>query len=222
MPLLKLLILAATALILHTAAAQDGAITVRFIGNCGLHFTDGERSLYTDFPYKSGAHKYMTYPAAELDSIGPNSIFLFTHRHSDHYSRKLLRRALKRYGGQAFDNWNTKKLARLDDPASGFHVQAIRTTHLFTLKHYSYVITWHGKRIYISGDTGSYTELAKLDSIDHAFMNPWLLMNAQNDGVKLPVKDYAIYHLYPTQELPAEVPDWLVFLKEQGWERVLK
>lgn len=52
-----------------TVFAQTNEITIRFIGNCGMYFTDGTTNFYVDFPYKSGAHNYMEYDSSELDNI---------------------------------------------------------------------------------------------------------------------------------------------------------
>lgn len=65
--------------------SQSNEIKIKFLGNCGLHLTDGNLN-YMDFPYKSGAYGYMEYDKAQLDSIKENSIFIFTHKHADHYS----------------------------------------------------------------------------------------------------------------------------------------
>jgi L-ascorbate metabolism protein UlaG (beta-lactamase superfamily) len=135
------------------ATAQDKAITIRFIGNCGLYLTDGSLDVYTDFPYKSGAFGYMKYPASELDSIRPNATHLFTHRHPDHYQKKLV----KLLSGTEYGPWKVAKKRKADlslpqYAAADFSVEAFKTKHRFAHHHYSYLITWHGKRIYINGD----------------------------------------------------------------------
>lgn len=56
--------------------SQTKDIQIEFIGNCGLHMTDGITNFYIDFPYKSGAHGYMEFDESELDSIKENSIFI--------------------------------------------------------------------------------------------------------------------------------------------------
>lgn len=66
---------------LNLSFGQDQNIKIEFIGNCGLHFSDGTNDLFIDFPYRSGAFGYRTYVDSELDSITPGAIFLFTHRH---------------------------------------------------------------------------------------------------------------------------------------------
>ncbi|SFT42017.1 hypothetical protein SAMN05216474_0461 [Lishizhenia tianjinensis] len=201
-----------------TMKAQDTTITAKFIGNCGLYLTDGHSHLYIDFPYKSGAHKYMEYDAGELDSIQENAIFLFTHHHSDHYSRKLMRKTKQAKGGKVFGNWNAGELDSLKET---FTIEAIKTSHRFSMKHYSYVVTWHGKRFYFSGDTASTKEVSTLENIDWAFINPWLFMKLQRERIKIDTDFYALYHFYPTQVLPEEKPDNVFFLMNQGEQLIL-
>lgn len=195
--------------------SQSGEIKVKFIGNCGMYLSDGSMNLYIDFPYKSGAHKYMEYDDSELQEIKQNATFLFTHRHKDHYSKKLVRKMKKDFGGKVYGNWNNKKLDEMNNTANDFSIQSFKTSHMFTLKHYSYVITWHGKRIYLSGDTGDLEEVTKLENLDWAFINPWLLMNAQKEEKRIDAKMFGVYHLYPFQKLPEKYPDNILFMKKQ-------
>ena len=195
--------------------SQTNEIKVRFIGNCGLYITDGNSNIYVDFPYKSGAHKYMEYGQSELDNIKDNPIFLFTHRHSDHYSKNLLKKVIKKFKGKVYGNWNISDLKELNSSIDDFSIKAIKTSHRFTFKHFSYVIVWHSKKILISGDTGDIEKLSKVKNIDWAFTNPWLFMN-QNKEVKLDTKMYAMYHLYPNQNINGEIPENLIILKNQN------
>lgn len=64
--------------------SQTKEISIRFIGNCGLHLSDGVTNIYTDFPYKSGAHDFMEYDGAELYSLKEKVYFIFTHKLSKH------------------------------------------------------------------------------------------------------------------------------------------
>ena len=80
--------------------AQSNEIKIRYIGNCGLYITDGVNHIYTDFPYKSGTHNYIEYDDSEIDSLKENSFYIFTHKHSDHYSKKLLEKVLKMKNGK--------------------------------------------------------------------------------------------------------------------------
>lgn len=202
--------------ILNVTYSQSGEIKIKFIGNCGLHLTDGSFNIYMDFPYKSGAHRYMQYDSVELDSIKNNSIFIFTHRHTDHYSARLVKRIKKDYNGKVYGNWNIKKLQEINATITEFSIQAIQTSHSFTIKHYSYLMIWHNKKFYFSGDTGNSDELSKLKQIDWAFMNPWLLMNAKSEKITIDAKMFGVYHLYPFQKLPEQVPDNVLFFNKQG------
>jgi len=176
--------------------SQSNEISIKFIGNCGLYMTDGAAHFYIDFPYKSGAHNYMEYDESEIDSIKEDAIFIFTHRHADHYSEKIL----KKLEGQKFDPWNTEELEGLNQSIPDFDIQAFPTSHKvfgISFKHYSYLITWHGKKIYISGDTENADTFALQKDIDWTFAPVWLLMDAKEK--EIPVRDIsrmiAIYHI---------------------------
>jgi len=203
-------------LITNFVYGQTNEIKIKFIGNCGLHLTDGNTSIYIDFPYKSGAHNYMKYDNAQFDSIIDNSIFIFTHRHKDHYSKKLVKQMKRKFKGKIYGNWNVKQLNELNNTINEFTIKAIKTPHRFTFKHYSYLITWHGKKIYISGDTGSLDEISKIKNIDWCFINPWLFMNAQDEKITIDTKIFALYHLYPDQKINGKIPDYLKVLKTEN------
>jgi len=112
---------------------QSNEIKIRYIGNCGLHITDGINHIYTDFPYKSGAHNYIEYDDTEIDSLKENSFYIFTHKHSDHYSKKLLKRVLKTKNGKSFGSWNISELESLDEIIPDFEIKAFKTKHNFSL-----------------------------------------------------------------------------------------
>ena len=82
---------------------QSNEIKIKFLGNCGLYTTDGNMNIYFDFPYKSGAFNYMEYDSAELDSIKENSIFVFTHKHPDHYASRRMGKVLRKKKGQKYE-----------------------------------------------------------------------------------------------------------------------
>jgi len=195
--------------------SQSKEIKIKFIGNCGLYLTDGLSNFYIDFPYKSGAHKYMEYDKSEIDSIKDNAIFIFTHRHSDHYSHKIL----KKLNGQKFDPWSIPELEKLNNSIPEFHIKSFRTSHKvygISFKHYSYLITWHGKKIYISGDTGDLEDLKTIKNIEWAFVNPWLYMNQKTENFKIDANKIGLYHLYPNQKVDGVIPASLLILKNSG------
>src|SRR5690606_21929236 len=144
---------------------QSKEIQIEFLGNCGLYLTDGTTNIYTDFPYKSGAHGYMEFDESELDSIKDNSIFIFTHKHSDHYSKKNLKKVIKEKGGTKYGVSNISELEELNNTLNDFEIKAFKTKHKvfgINFRHYSYLITWHGKKIYLSGDTTNPKTIAKV------------------------------------------------------------
>jgi L-ascorbate metabolism protein UlaG (beta-lactamase superfamily) len=182
-----------------TTFSQTTEISIKFIGNCGLYMTDGITNFYIDFPYKSGAHNYMEYDLSELDSVKSKPIFIYTHKHSDHYSGRLVKKLAKKLDGKIYTPWNIKELLKLNNELADFKIEAFKTKHVFSINHYSYLITWHNKKIFISGDTEHAETIATLKDIDWAFIPVWLLMDANKKGINL--RDvsnmFAIYHIGP-------------------------
>jgi len=205
-------------LISNFGFSQSNEIRIKFIGNCGLYMTDGKANFYIDFPYKSGAHNYMEYDKSEIDSIKENAIFIFTHRHSDHYSKKILRKL----SGQKFGPWSINKLEKLGEIVPNFDIKAFETPHKVfgvSFKHYSYLITWHGKKIYISGDTETADTFALQRDIDWAFAPVWLYMDVKEKGLNpydiSPM--YAIYHIGPNDNITNDANDpQIKLLNKQG------
>lgn len=196
--------------------SQSNEIKIKFIGNCGLHMTDGNVNIYIDFPYKSGAYGYMEYDKTELDSIKENSIFIFTHKHADHYSGKLIRKFVKNKNGTIFTQWKTSKLEKFSKTIPDFDIQAFKTKHRFSLKHNSYLIIWHGTRLFFSGDTEHPETIGKIDDIDYAFVPYWLLRSAREANIKIDARMRVLYHSYPNQEFDGEIPKDMIILKKEG------
>lgn len=198
--------------------SQNTEITVRFIGNCGLAMSDGTTNIYFDFPYKSGAHHYMEYNLSELDSVKNNAIFIYTHKHSDHYTG-LVKKIAKNRKGRIFTPQNTDELLKLNGELKDFQIEAIQTKHRFSFNHYSYMVTWHGKRIFISGDTENVDTLAALKNIDWAFLPAWLLMDAIEKKIKLKeiTQMIVIYHIGPRDKISSDEADKQIkLLNRQG------
>ncbi|NVO20823.1 MAG: MBL fold metallo-hydrolase [Bacteroidetes bacterium] len=202
---------------LHFAFGQTGEIKIKFIGNCGLYMTDGNLNIYVDFPYKSGAHHYMKYNKSEIDSIKDNSIFIFTHRHSDHYSRKLIRNPK----GNIYGPWRVSKkrkldLEKLNNSINEFSLQSFKTSHIFSLHHSSYLITWHNKKIFISGDTGDVGPISKIKNMDWVFGPFWIYSNAMQQKKPIDSKMIGIFHLYPDQKIGEGFPGNIHFFTQQN------
>ncbi|MBK9289952.1 MAG: hypothetical protein IPN38_20460 [Flavobacteriales bacterium] len=178
--------------------------------------SDGALDVYVDLPYKSGAFGYMDYPGSEIDSIKANATHIFTHRHPDHYRKKLV----KKLSGTVYGPWKVKKKRRADlsapaYSAAQFTVQTFRTKHRFARHHYSYLITWHGKRIYLSGDTEGAETIAQVTTMDIAFVPAWIMRDAKEKNITIDAQRFAVYHLYPTEKVTTDNPKVTV-LRTQG------
>lgn len=200
-----------------TVFSQSNAIIIRYIGNGGLHITDGISDIYIDFPYKSGAHNYIEYDESEIDGLHENSFYFFTHKHTDHYSEKLLKSVVKTKKGKAFGPWNISELKGLIDVISDFEIKAFKTKHRFSLKHFSLLITWHSKNIFISGDTESAKTIGQMTSLDWAFVPAWLLLDAQENNVKIDAKMIGVYHIGPKDDINI-TGEKIQMFKKQGEE----
>lgn len=200
--------------------SQSNEIKIQFLGNCGLYLTDGTMNVYVDFPYKSGAFNYMEFDRATLDSIRENSIFIFTHKHPDHYSGKNMRKTLREKGGQKYGKWNIDQLTQLSNPTGDFSVQALQTKHRFSFKHYSYLLTWHGKKIYFSGDTETTDTVLTMQDLDWAFVPYWIAMEVNEQNVSIDTKMVGVYHFYPNTQITNSSPDKIKTLDKQG-ERIV-
>lgn len=198
------------------AFSQSSEIKATFIGNCGVHLTDGKSNLYIDFPYKSGAFGYMTYSASAIDSIENNSYFLFTHKHPDHYSRKVLNQIKSKHKGNVYGKWNINDLGTFNTGFEDFTIATFETKHRFSFKHYSFLITWHGKKIYFSGDTESAATIASVEQIDWAFIPTWIWKDAKENNLQINATKVAIYHLYPDESITNSMPEKIKLLDKQG------
>ena len=186
-------------LLFSSVHAQSDSIRVRFIGNCGIHLSDGITNIYSDFPYKSGAYNYMVFDESELDSVQPNAIFLFTHKHADHFSGKNMRRVLKIKNGKKCTPRNLRRLQKVCDTIPNFSITEIKTKHRFSLKHRSYLIEWNGKRIYISGDTEHAEAIGQHVNLNAAFVPYWLIMDAKDKSIKIDAEKIIVYHIADVQ-----------------------
>jgi hypothetical protein len=191
---------------------QTNEIEITFIGNAGFYMTDGNREIYFDFPYKSGAYGYMTYNEAELNKIKDSSIFIFTHKHADHYSKKLV----KKLKGKVYAGRNRKKINKLEKDIPDFKIKSYKTKHRFSFKHYSYVIEWHGKKLFVSGDTEHPETIGMIKNIDFAFIPTWILFYAKEKNINVDAKTKVLYHLYPNEEIEEKTSEDFIIFDKQG------
>jgi L-ascorbate metabolism protein UlaG (beta-lactamase superfamily) len=190
---------------------QPNEITITFIGNAGFQMTDGNTDIYFDFPYKSGAYGYMTYDETELTKIKDNSIFIFTHKHADHYSKKIV----KKLKGKVYSGSNRNKIGRLEKDILDFKIKSYKTKHRFSFNHYSYAIDWHGKKLFVSGDTEHPETIGLINDINYAFVPKWILSYAKEKNINIDAKTKVLYHLYPNKKVDEKTTaDFVVFDKQ--------
>lgn len=195
---------------------QSNEITIRFIGNCGLYITDGETHVYTDFPYVSGFNQYMEYDDVELSETKENAVFIFTHKHPDHYSKKLVKQVLKEKGGSSYGSWDIPKLEGLSEVIPGFKIQAFKTSHFLSSRHYSYLIEWHGKKIFLSGDTKETESILSVGGLEWAFVPAWMIRAIyMEQEQQIDSKMIAIYHIGLKDNIDIKGEQFLM-LKKQG------
>lgn len=179
------------------ALLQPGPLEVRFIGNMAVAVTDGTVTLVTDFPYESGYSGYMTYAPSAIRSTTGTTLALITHRHRDHWERSLF----------TATNW---KVAGPPDVTAGLPadrivslaatttfgpitIERFETPHA-NVGHYSYIVTWQGRRMYFSGDTESGDSLAAAKDLDVAFVSSWMYRSLLRRGVRIDARRIVIYH----------------------------
>jgi L-ascorbate metabolism protein UlaG (beta-lactamase superfamily) len=171
------------------------ALEARFIGNMAFAITDGSTTLMTDFPYQSGYSRYMTYDPKMVRSATP-TLSLITHRHGDHWERSLFMATDWKVAGPA-DVTVGISPARVVPVAKGsfgpIGIEAIETPHA-SIGHYSYIVSWHGRRLYFSGDTESPDSLLAARNLDAAFVSPWQYRAALRSGKTIDAKQIVIYH----------------------------
>ena len=195
----------AAAVVGALAFAQRPALQARFIGNMAFAISDGAVTLMSDFPYQSGYSVYMRYPASEIRSRTPATLSLITHRHGDHWEPALFLGTGWTASGPP-DVTASLPPARVLALSKGaafrtIRIEAIETPHADT-GHYSYVVTWHGRRLYFSGDTESVDHLLRLTNLDVAFVSPWLFQSSLRGGGRIDARRVVIYHHQANEAVP--------------------
>lgn len=184
-------------------AQAPPALEARFIGNMAYAISDGRTTLFTDFPYESGYSIYMEYDPREIRSSTQASLSLITHRHGDHWDRPLFEKTTWSVIGpaDALTGVDAARVvrslpvapARTTVSFDALTIDALPTPHA-KIGHYSYLVSWHGRRLYFSGDTDDAEELLAKQNLDVAFVPPWLYQRAQKSGRRIDARRIVIYH----------------------------
>lgn len=176
------------------------SLKVTFIGNEAVEITDGKVSLFSDFPYESGAFGYMTYNMQTVQPA-PKVVCLITHHHADHFDRGLFEKT----------DWtlaappaivvkpDAKRLPFLDTLFfEDIKIVPIPSPH--TPEHHAYRVEWQGKSFFFPGDTES-TDILPNEKVDVLFITPWLYQYAQEKKVRLNGEKVVIYHHRKTEKV---------------------
>jgi len=163
--------------VLMSAALSATTLDARFIGNSAFELSDGTATILLDFPYKSGAFGYMTFPDRELHPR-KDSLCLFTHRHDDHFDASQVARIGCSVAGPAEVQATVDASLRAGPgPTWDFHgatIECLATPHA-QVEHCSYLINWHGLRFFISGDIEGLQPLEPFPAgVDVLFLPAWL------------------------------------------------
>jgi L-ascorbate metabolism protein UlaG (beta-lactamase superfamily) len=190
--------------VVASASSQPAqTLEARFVGNMAYAISDGTTTLFTDFPYQSGYSRYMTYERQEIRSRTERTLALITHRHRDHWEPILFRATGWSVvaPSDAIPNTDPRRVVKaLPVPASrqtvtfeGISIDALPTEHA-GVGHYSYLVTWHGQRLYFTGDTEDTAALVDAKNLDVAFVSPWLFQRVLKSGQRLDARRVVIYH----------------------------
>jgi L-ascorbate metabolism protein UlaG (beta-lactamase superfamily) len=184
--------------------AQRPALDVRFIGNMAVSLTDGTVTVITDFPYESGYDGAMTYAASEIRSSTNTTLALITHRHRDHWLAALFTPTAWKVAGPSdvTAGLPADRIVPLGATTTfgPVTIERVETPHA-DVGHHSYIVTWHGRRMYFSGDTESPDSLAAAKNLDAAFVSSWLYRSALRRGVRIDAKQIVIYHHHPGERV---------------------
>ncbi len=191
--------------LLAAAAALAGEpITATFLGNQAFKISDGGTTLYTDFPYQSGAHGYMRYDESVLEPT-PNSYCLITHGHRDHFAAELVSRIGCTVIGPAsvLIELGSRNVLPLEPEVRlpGVTVRPIETPH--SVEHYSYRVNWGDVSFYLTGDTEELDALRAQPTVDVLFISPWLYETALRRQALPQAAQVLIYHHTSSQRVPS-------------------
>jgi len=181
--------------------------------------SDGKTTLFTDFPYEPGAFGYMRYDFAAVHQPAPgDSLCLITHGHRDHFDASLFAKTSAKIVAPPTLASTLPADRVLPFSAKIVYrdltIEPIRTPH-GDIEHFSYLVTWHGRRLYFTGDTDRYDDLVSRHGLDDAFVSPWLLAAIVRNGKSIDARRVIVYHHKPDEAI-ARLPSAFVVVPRQG------
>jgi hypothetical protein len=96
----------------------------------------------------------------------------------------------------------------LSEPHTTFgplRIERLTTRHA-DVGHYSYIVTWHGRRLYFTGDTEDVAPLVAAKDLDVAFVSPWNVRAVMRAGQQIDARQIVVYH-HQSGEQVAECRD---------------
>ena len=202
-------LLVAAALAAALVRAEDSGpkpipLLATFIGNMAFAITDGTTTIYTDFPYESGYSGYMTYDFSAVPKA-KGALCLVTHGHRDHFDTLLFSKMDAMLIAPADVEARVPKERRIPfAPRMRYRdieIEAQSTPH-GPVGHASYLVTWHGLRLYCSGDTDRADQLLALKNLDFAFVSPWLIQRVAETRRRIDARQVVCYHHQADETVP--------------------
>lgn len=186
-----------------TASAPSGELRATFIGNMAFHVTDGRIAILTDFPYTSGAFRYMEWSKTRVPT-GPAPLCLITHSHDDHFAPRLARDYCGSILGpkDVVSHGGVTALELKDEVRWERVLIHPRATAHAGIEHYSFLLEWGERRLYFTGDTDDPGALLAARRLDVAFVSPWLLKAVADLGKRIDAGQVVVYHHVAGEAVP--------------------
>ncbi|PTM04225.1 MAG: hypothetical protein DA405_07965 [Bacteroidetes bacterium] len=77
-----------------------------------------------------------------------------------------MKRILKGKSGAKYGSWDIAELEQLSLSIPDFSIRAYKTKHFLSRKHYSYLIEWQAKRIFLARDTEHAEVVVSIEDLD--------------------------------------------------------
>jgi len=203
------------------AEEERPPIYFKFIGNEAFRFSDGKMTLFSDFPYQSGAYGYMEYEYDFAAEKGP-VVSLITHRHLDHFDpERFIELEWKIIGPKEVTERHSRLKVIPLKPEINFANLKItpRVTDHSNTEHLSYLVEWWGKKFYFTGDANEADSLKDLPELDILFISPRFYHSAQKANMLPKAGKVIIYH-HETGEIVPGCKGCII--PEQGEEFIVK
>jgi L-ascorbate metabolism protein UlaG (beta-lactamase superfamily) len=180
-------------------------LQARFIGQMAFSITDGSTTVISDFPYQIGYAGAPPFAPKELQGGTPSTLALITHKHADHWEPSLFAKTSWKVAGpkEVTAGLAAERVVALAGPAKfgPVLIEPIERPHA-GVGHYSYIVTWLGKRLYFSGDTEETRSVLSAKNLDAAFVSPWLYNYVLKQSARIDAKRVVIYHHEAGQQIP--------------------